>query len=114
MYIISDYDNDEDYEYLGAYVSGMREGRDGCIGLLAITHKPLGDPLSRGQTSTFVPMSYRNTWNLFRRHEITLVEVWGTCPWRLYPERNFGGRYKSLRSGYSSHVPFLPKSIAQI
>ena len=113
MYIISDYDNDEDYEYLGD-LSSMTDGRDGCRGALAIVHKPIGSPLSSGHTRTFMAMNYVNTWSAFRRREITSVEVWGTCPWRLYRQKRFRGTYKTLRPGFSSHVSFLPKSIAQI
>ena len=90
----------------------MTDGRDGCRGALAIVHKPINNPLET-KTRTFRAANYRNTWGVFRRREITFVEVWGTCPWRLYPQRKFRGEYMSLRPGFSSSLSFLPKSIAQ-
>ena len=109
----SDFDNDEDYQYLGD-LSSMTDGRDGCRGALAIIHMPESQPLSTGYTRTFKATNYRNTWRLFRRRSVARVEVWGTCPWRLYTGKWFRGEYKSLNPGFKSHIDFAPKSIAQL
>ena len=111
--IYSGFDNDEDYEYLSD-VSSMTDGRNGCRGALAIKHIPIREPYSSGYTRTFRATNYLNTWRVFRRQTIQAVEVWGTCPWRIYSQRRFRGRIQSLQPGFSSHVSFIPGSIAQI
>ena len=92
----------------------MTDGRNGCRGALAIIHMPRSRPQSIGFTRTFKATNYRNTWRLFRRRSVARVEVWGTCPWRLYTGKWFRGEYKSLNPGFKSHIDFAPKSIAQL
>jgi len=108
-----DFDNDEDYEYLGD-ISSMSDGRNGCRGALAIKHVPIRESGSTGYTRTFRATNYRNTWRVFRRRTIRMVEVWGTCPWRIYSQTRFRGIYQSLLPGFSSHLNFKPGSIAQL
>jgi len=108
-----DFDNDEDYEYLGD-LSSMTDGRNGCRGALAIIHVPISNPYSSGYTRTFKPTNYRNTKRAFRRRTVSRVEVWGTCSWRIYPNRRFRGRYQVLNPTFNSHVNFVPHSIAQL
>ena len=92
----------------------MTDGRDGCTGALAIKHVPIRYPNSSGYTRTFRATNYLNTWRVFRRQTIQAVEVWGTCPWRIYSQRRFRGSFQSLLPGFSSHVNFIPGSIAQL
>ena len=95
-------------------ISPIVFGDPGCSGALAIIHKPVGNPSSIGYIRKFRPGTYRNTWRVFRRSCIVMVEVWGTCSWRLYPQSRFRGRYQTLTPGFSSQINFIPRSIAQI
>jgi len=107
-----EFENDEDDE-LGDITETL-PGRNGCRGSLAIVHSLASDPSGTPRTRTFAPANYWNTERVFRRRSIQIVEVSGTCGWRLYPQRKFGGVYTTLPSGFRSHVSFVPLSIAQI
>ena len=112
-FFVLEFENDDDDDELGD-VTQTAPGRNGCHGLLAIVHSLASDPSGDLTTRTFAPASYRNTERVFRRRSIQIVEVSGTCSWRLYPQRRFRGTYTTLTSGFRSHVRFTPLSIAQI
>ena len=94
-------------------ISKGNPGTNGCRGALAIMYRNANDPSSEVKTEIFYPSKYKNTSRLFRRKAITRVEVWGNCPWRLFPLRNFRGRFIDLSGGFASSINFLPKSISQ-
>jgi len=105
---------ENDDEGLNDCLTCLTPGRNGCRGLLSIIHSPTSDTSGPLTTRTFQPASYKNTGRVFRRRTIQIVEVSGTCSWRLYPQKRFRGAYRNLTSGFRSHVPFVPFSIVQI
>ena len=88
-------------------------GTNGCRGTLAIMYRNANDPSSEEKTKRYYPDKYKNTRKLFRGKAITRVEVWGNCPWRLFPMTNFKGRFIELTGGFASSINFVPKSISQ-
>ena len=110
-FFVLEFDTD-DFECLIGMT--FASGRNGCRGSLRIIHSLAGDTNGPLSTRTFQPASYENTGSVFRGRSIQIVEVRGTCSWRLYPQRRFRGGYTTVTSGFRSHVPFVPFSIVQI
>ena len=110
-FFILEFENDDDEL---SDITVTSPGKNGCRGSLAIVHSLTSDTSGTLSTRTFQPASYKNTGRVFRRRSIQIVEVSGTCSWRLYPQKRFGGAYTTLNSGFRSHVSFVPLSIAQI
>jgi len=106
--------DDEDDGLRGDLTGTFKSGRNECRGSLSIIYSLARD--TNGPLSTIIlqPASYKNTGRVFRRRSIQVVEVDGNCSWRLYPQRWFGGAYRTLTPGFRSYVPFLPLSIVQM
>ena len=112
MPILLDFDAAEDEENL-LEITDMMEGTNGCRGAMAIYHGEAGNSLSDAKIIVFQPGFFRFTRRVFRRREVSRVEVMGNCHWRLFPQTKFRGQIVPLNPGYNSFIDILPYSIAQ-